>query len=54
MKLSSQQVSKTRSGKYIKPSETRRGYQSYEDLRKKHKKIFHDTPVVFERERVCK
>ena len=52
MKLSNQQVSKTRSGKYIRPSGPRRGYQTFEDLKAKHKRLFYDKPVVFERERV--
>ena len=45
-------VSKTRLGKYYKKKDTRSYFESIEELRRCHKHLFDDDPIVKERTRV--
>ena len=45
-------VSKTRSGTYYKKKDTRSYFESIEELRRVHKHLFEDDPIVKERTRV--
>lgn len=45
------QVSKTRSGKYYSAKNTRKYFETYEDLKKVHKRLFSPFPQINEKRR---